>query len=72
MWFDTGNFFTDFSNFQRRTETTGWRFHGVILFVNTLVVYRSWSGQPRVNEVEITKNPLGPLQDIGPSLLTIK
>ncbi|MBP9907372.1 MAG: hypothetical protein KBF66_17640 [Rhodoferax sp.] len=68
----TGNFFTDFSNFQRRTETTGWRFHGVILFVNKLVVYRSWSGQPRVNEVEITKNPLGPLQDIGPSLLTIK
>lgn len=68
----TGNFFTDFANFHRRTETTGWRFYGTILFVNELVVYRSWSGQPRVNEVEITRNPLGPLQDVGPSLLSIK
>jgi hypothetical protein len=68
----TGNFFADFANFNRRTETTGWRFHGLILFVNDLVVYRSWGGQPRVNEVEITKNPLGPLQDVGPSLLQIK
>jgi len=68
----TGNFFTDFANFNRRTETTGWRFHGLILFVNDLVVYRLWGGQPRVNEVEITQNPLGPLQDAGPSLLSIK
>jgi hypothetical protein len=68
----TGSFITDFANFHRRTETTGWRFHGLILFVNDLVVYRSWGGQPRVNEVEIVKNPLGPLQDVGPSLLSIK
>jgi len=68
----TGNFFTDFANFHRRTETTGWRFHGLILFVNDLVVYRSWGGQPRVNEVELSTNPLGPLQDVGPSLLSVK
>jgi hypothetical protein len=68
----TGNFFTDFANFHRRTETTGWRFHGLILFVNDLVVYRSWGGQPQVNEVETSNNPLGPLQDVGPSLLSIK
>ena len=67
-----GNFLTDFANFHRRTETTGWRFHGLILFVNDMVVYRSWGGQPRVNEVETTSNPLGPLQDVGPSLLSIK
>ena len=68
----TGNFFTDFSNFHRRTETTGWRFNGLILFVDDLVVYKSWGGQPKVNEVEVTSNPLGPLQDVGPSLLSIK
>lgn len=66
----TGNFFADFSNFRRHTETTGWRFNALILFVNELVVYRSWGGQPAVNEVEINSNPLGPFQDIGPSLLS--
>ena len=66
----TGNFFADFTNFSRRQETTGWRFSGLILLVKEKVVYRSWSGQPRVNEVEITNNPLGPFQDIGPAVLT--
>jgi hypothetical protein len=68
----TGNFLADFSNFHRRTETTGWRFNGLILFVKDLVVYRSWGGQPMVSEIEISRNPMGPLQDVGPSLLSIK
>jgi hypothetical protein len=51
---------------------TGWRFNALILFVDDLVVYRSWGGQPAVNEVEVTSNPLGPLQDVGPSLLTTR
>jgi len=68
----TGNFLADFSNFKRRTETSGWRFNGLILFVKDTVVYRSWSGQPSISEVEITHNPLGPLQDVGPSLLSVK
>lgn len=66
----TGNFWTDFTNFKRRTETTGWRFDALILFVNDLVVYRSWGGQPAINEVEVRTNPLGPFQEIGPPLLT--
>lgn len=65
----TGPFLADFTNFSRRTETTGWRFNALILLANDIVVYRSWGGQPRVNEVEVNRNPLGPLQDIGPSLL---
>jgi hypothetical protein len=65
-----GSFWADFFNFQRRTETTGWRFTALVLLVNDLVVYRSWSGQPAVNEVEVTRNPLGPLQDIGPPTVT--
>jgi hypothetical protein len=66
----TGSFLADFSNFRRRTETSGWRFSALILFVNDVVVYRSWGGQPLVNEVEVNSNPLGPFQDVGPSLLS--
>lgn len=65
-----GNFWADFLNFQRRTETTGWRFTALVLLVNDLVVYRSWSGQPKVSELEVTRNPLGPFQDIGPPAVT--
>lgn len=65
----TGNFLADFTNFSRRQETTGWRFNGLILLVDDLVVFRSWGGQPRISEVEVTKNPLGPFQDIGPAVL---
>lgn len=62
-----GSFWADFLNFQRRTETTGWRFNALVLLVDDLVVYRSWGGQPAVNELEVVRNPLGPFQDIGPS-----
>lgn len=62
-----GSFWADFFNFQRRTETTGWRFMALVLMVDDLVVYRSWSGQPKIDEVELTRNPLGPFQDIGPA-----
>ena len=68
----TGNFLADFTNFSRRTETTGWRFNALILLINDVVVYRAWSGQPRVNVIEVQTNPLGPLQDIGPALVTTR
>jgi hypothetical protein len=68
----TGNFFADFANFSRRTETTGWRFNALILLVNDLVVYRAWGGQPNVNEIESNTNPLGPLQDMGPAIVTTR
>ena len=66
----TGNFFSDFANFKRRTETTGWRFNALILLVDDVVVYRGWGGQPVINEVEVNSNPLGPFQDMGPSAIT--
>lgn len=66
----TGGFWADFMNFKRRTETTGWRFNALILLVNDTVVYRGWGGQPVVNEVEVQTNPLGPLQEMGPSAVT--
>ena len=66
----TGGFLRDFTNFSRRTETTGWRFNALVLLVNDVVVYRAWGGQPSLMEVEVRTNPLGPLQDIGPALVT--
>lgn len=62
----TGWFWPDFLNFHRRTETTGWRFTAMVLLVNDQIVYRSWSGQPKIDEVEISKRPMGPLQNIIP------
>jgi hypothetical protein len=66
----TGNFLADFTNFSRYSETTGWRFNAIILLVNDLVVFRAWGGQPNVNEREATTNPLGPLQEMGPAIIT--
>lgn len=66
----TGNFWGDFTNVSRRSETTGWRFNALILLINDVVVYRAWGGQPLVNDIEIQTNPLGPLQEIGPALVT--
>lgn len=68
----TGNFLADFTNFSRRSETTGWRFNALVLLVSDKVVYRSWGGQPSVNEVEVNTNPLGPLQEMGPAIITTR
>jgi hypothetical protein len=65
----TGNFFMDLVNLKRTTETRGWRFNATILMVNGLVVHRTWGGQPSVLEVEVRRNPLGPLQDGGPGFV---
>lgn len=65
----TGGFLADFMNYSRRTDITGWRFNAQILLANDVVVYRAWGGQPVINEVEESRNPLGPLQEVGPSLL---
>lgn len=66
----TGNFFADFINYRQRTETTGWRFNALILYVNDLVVYRSWGGQPKVDELDVATRPLGPFQDLGPAMVS--
>jgi hypothetical protein len=64
-----GNFWADFLNFNRKTDIAGWRFNGVILMKGNLVVYKLTGGQPAIHEHEENKNPLGPLQGIGQSIL---
>jgi hypothetical protein len=60
-----GNFWLDSFSFYRETDTTGWSFNALILFVEDTVVYTLQGGQPLVHEREVTRNPLGPLQGWG-------
>jgi hypothetical protein len=64
-----GNFWVDFLNFNRKVDITGWRFNGVILIKDDVVVYKLTGGQPFIHEYEEHENPLGPFQGIGESRL---
>jgi len=64
-----GNFWADFLNFKRKVDIVGWRFNGVILIRDELVVYKLTGGQPSIHEHEENKNPLGPFQGMGESRL---
>jgi hypothetical protein len=64
----TGGFLLDFFNFHRVTHSYGWKFEGVVLVRDDLVLFRNHGGQPRIELVEDRKNPLGPLQGMGESM----
>jgi hypothetical protein len=57
-----GNFFADLLNFHRKTDVAGYRFNGVLLIKNGVVIYKLTGGQPAIHEHEESVNPLGPLQ----------
>jgi hypothetical protein len=57
-----GNFFLDFFNFDRKVDVVGWRFEGIILIREGVVIYKLSGGEPSIHEFEENKNPLGPLQ----------
>jgi len=63
-----GNFWLDVFNFRRDTLTTGWSFSALVVFVDDVVVYALPGGQPKIEEEQDTRNPLGPLQGLGESL----
>ncbi|MGE5161953.1 MAG: hypothetical protein ACM3O5_10640 [Betaproteobacteria bacterium] len=60
-----GNFWLDALRFRRETDVTGWTFNALVLFVDDLAVYAVFGGQPAIHEVEVERNPLGPLQGWG-------
>jgi hypothetical protein len=60
-----GNFWVDSLNFRRETVTTGWRVEVLLVFVDDALVYRLVGGRPTINEVDLRRNPLGPLQGWG-------
>jgi hypothetical protein len=60
-----GNFWLDSFRFRRETQSTGWTFTALILFVEDRAVYAVYGGQPNVHETQVDRNPLGPLQGWG-------
>jgi len=60
-----GNFWLDSFSFRREVRVSGWTFNALIVFLDDLVVYRAFGGQPKLEELLITRNPLGPLQGWG-------
>lgn len=60
-----GNFMLDWLNFRRETNVTGWAFTATVIMVDDIVVYTLSGGQPHLHEVELMRNPLGPLQSFG-------
>ncbi len=64
-----GNFWLDFLNFKRQIDVSGWQFDAVVVIRKDIVVYKAWSGKPKVHQLENERNPLGPLQGLGPSLI---
>lgn len=63
-----GNVVIDFLSFRRNTEISGWRISSTLLFVDDIVVYKSWSGTPSIKAYEKKVIPLGPMQNIGEML----
>lgn len=57
-----GNVFLDLFNFKRKTHKTGWQFNALIIIKDNQVVYKLWSGKPKIDQYEYKKNPLGPIQ----------
>lgn len=66
-----GNFWADFFNFRRKTESTGWRFKAMLVLINDRVAYKIWSGSPAVETFREDRNPLGPLQGSGDRVLDL-
>lgn len=64
-----GNFWLDFLNFKRQIDVSGWQFDAVVVIKKDTVVYKAWSGKPKVHQLENERNPLGPLQGLGPALI---
>ncbi|MFY7907412.1 MAG: hypothetical protein ACOVO0_14860 [Burkholderiaceae bacterium] len=60
-----GNFWLDSLNFKRETVTTGWNVEALLVFVDDQLVYELMGGQPTIQSIEISRNPLGPFQGWG-------
>lgn len=59
-----GNLLLDMLSFSRLTREIGWKFNALILICGDKVVYKLWSGQPRLVQFVEKRRPLGPLQEL--------
>lgn len=66
-----GSFWLDAFNFRRETITTGWGIDALLVFVDDRLVYQLVGGQPTINEYEVVRNPLGPIQGWGDQAIQV-
>lgn len=59
-----GSVLADLFNFRKNTRETGWSFSSIIVLSNDLVVFKTASSQPKIDNKENKKNPLGPFQSM--------
>ena len=58
-----GSAFLDLLNFRRRIHETGWKFQALFVIHHNRVVYKLWSGIPKIDRRSGAVNPLGPIQE---------
>ena len=61
----TGNPALDVLRVQRETQNSGWRFSGLLLMKDGVVIYKLTSGQPGILEIANDQDILAPLQMVG-------
>lgn len=64
-----GNVFLDVLGFQRVTVNSGWSCEVILLVQDGRVAYKVMSGKPNIEDFHDAVQPLGPLQDIGGSMM---
>jgi hypothetical protein len=65
----TGNWLLDVLGFKRTTMTQGWSAEVMLLVQDERVVYKVISGRPHIQDFDDNVQPLGPLQDLGGTVL---
>ena len=61
----TGNAALDIIKVHRETQNSGWRFCGLLLLKDGVVIYKLTSGQPGILEIAHDQDMLAPLQMVG-------
>jgi hypothetical protein len=64
----TGNAALDMAKVYRETHTSGWRFAGLLLVKDGVVIYKLTSGQPGIHEIAEDHDVLAPLQTLSAKL----
>jgi len=64
----TGNAALDMAKVYRETHTSGWRFCGLLLVKDGVVIYKLTSGQPAIHEIAQDHDALAPLQTLSAKL----
>ncbi len=59
-----GNVFLRLFKFKKEDITKGWQFEATIFLRKNVVVYVTWQGTPKIDQIAVQRNPLGPLTDI--------